>query len=756
MATFHVAPGVYVNEIDLTLSVGAVSTTDAALAGPMRWGPVDERVLVSKESELVSRFGKPTNFNAETWFTGASFLAYSTRLHVSRAANTTGVSPVVTADVEAANVIVELASGNTSELSAGLILVGSSNTAVVAFGVVNAIINATAFDFVSSSSAAGSGSGVTLQFASNTAFTAVSNTGTVANLSGQIVKNEEHYETIAGTFDSDVQFVARYPGALGNGLRVSVCGNSTGYTTTINLASATYGTNTNFTVETNSNTLTIVLTAASQSAANTAADAFVALINVNDILELGNTVVGTQLMKITAIDSYTSNSTAAIITVHLEDTFKLVSNVAYGKTTSSNTLTRYWEFYNKIDKAPDQSQYVADFGNTSAKDELHVIVVDDKGKFTGVPGTVLEVYESVSRATDAKAIDGEANFWRTVINDRSQYIWAVNALSGGTENTAINIATATLDVSSHAFVLGNDGADEQNLPIGLFADAYDLFASAEDVDISLIMTGRASNSTLPNYLVDNIADVRKDCVVFISPRKSDVVNNKGFEGTSTVTFRNLLRASSYAFMDNNYKYMYDRYNDVYRWIPMNGDTAGLCARTDETNDPWWSPAGFNRGKVKNVIKLAYNPRKADIETLYKADVNSFVTFNGQGTVLYGDKTMLGKQSAFSRINVRRLFITLEKAISTAARFSLFEFNDVFTRNRFLNMVNPYLRTVKAKRGMYGFLAKCDEDNNTAAIIDNNEFVGDIIIKPSRSINAVTLNFVAIGTDVQFSEIEGQF
>jgi phage tail sheath protein FI len=287
-----------------------------------------------------------------------------------------------------------------------------------------------------------------------------------------------------------------------------------------------------------------------------------------------------------------------------------------------------------------------------------------------------------------------------------------------------------------------------------------LFASAEEVDVSLILQGKAvgsaNNAQLANYIIDNICESRKDCVAFISPAKTNVVSNAGNESTSMVGFRNASRSTSYAVLDSGYKYQYDKYNDVYRYIPLNGDTAGLCVRTDDTRDPWFSPAGFNRGQIKNIIKLAYNPDKANRDILYKANINPVVTFPGQGTVLYGDKTMLTKPSAFDRINVRRLFIVLEKAIATAAKYTLFEFNDEFTRAQFKNLVEPFLRDVQGRRGIYDFKVVCDSTNNTGEVIDRNEFVGDIYIKPAKSINFIQLNFVAVRTGVEFSEIVGQF
>jgi len=304
---------------------------------------------------------------------------------------------------------------------------------------------------------------------------------------------------------------------------------------------------------------------------------------------------------------------------------------------------------------------------------------------------------------------------------------------------------------------GSDDAESVIAPAKIMT-AYDKFASAEDIDISLVLGGRAtggSGQLVANYIIDNICEYRKDCVAFVSPNNTDTVNVPGQELTKLKTFRNLLRASSYAVLDSGHKYQYDKYNDVYRWVPLNGDIAGLCVRTDSVRDPWFSPAGFNRGNIKNIVKLAYNPDKADRDELYKVDINPVVNFPGQGVVLFGDKTLLGRPSAFDRINVRRLFIVLEKAIATAAKSALFEFNDDFTRASFRNLVEPYLRDIQGRRGIYDFRVVCDTTNNTPEVIDRNEFRGDIYIKPARSINFIQLNFVAVRTGVEFEEIVGR-
>jgi hypothetical protein len=409
------------------------------------------------------------------------------------------------------------------------------------------------------------------------------------------------------------------------------------------------------------------------------------------------------------------------------------------------------------------------FGNTAAVDGVHVVIVDEGGKFTGTPGSILESYANLSRATDGKTSTGSVNYYKTVLNNTSRYVWAVNDRSLAVSNTALNLtSSAKNNVYNINFRNGSDGYTEDAPPLSVVTTAYDQFSSAEDVDISLILAGKplggsatsggqtVENFQLANYIIDNICETRKDCVVFVSPDDMVVTSNYNNEAISTVNWRNVLHDSSYAVVDSGYKYMYDRYNDVYRYIPMNGDIAGLCARTDNNRDPWWSPAGFNRGQIKNLVKLRWNPRKADRDILYKNGINPVVTFPGQGTVLYGDKTLQSKPSAFDRINVRRLFIVLEKAISTASKFTLFEFNDEFTRAQFKNLVTPYLRDVKGRRGITDFWVVCDSTNNTPERVDRNEFWGDIYIKPARSINFIQLNFVAVRSGVQFSEIVGKF
>jgi phage tail sheath protein FI len=418
-----------------------------------------------------------------------------------------------------------------------------------------------------------------------------------------------------------------------------------------------------------------------------------------------------------------------------------------------------WAYRTQFTATPNTSTYVASKGNSNANDEMHIVVVDEDGLISGTANTVLEKYAFVSKASDAKDDSGNSNYYKNVIAAQSQWIhWLAHPASanlgsgtawGSTANaSAFKTTTANLTFSLSG---GTDG----NVGVSQITTGWDLFKNAEAVDISLVVTG-TGNTTIASYVVSNIVETRKDCVAFISPTKASVVNNPTNEAAAAVAFRNGLTSSSYAVIDSGYKYQYDKYADLYRWIPLNGDIAGLCVRTDTERDPWFSPGGLNRGVIKNVIKLAWNPTKTERDTLYVAGINPVVSFPGEGTVLFGDKTMLSKPSAFDRINVRRLFIVLEKAISRAARFSLFEFNDQFTRAQFVAIVEPFLRDVQGRRGITDFRVVCDETNNTGQVIDSNQFIGDIYIKPARSINFIQLNFVAVRTGVSFNEVVGSF
>ena len=402
---------------------------------------------------------------------------------------------------------------------------------------------------------------------------------------------------------------------------------------------------------------------------------------------------------------------------------------------------------------PGTSDFVSSAGG--ANDEIHIAVVDAGGLFTGTKNTVLETFPFVSKASNAiKSNDGSTNYYKQVIFNNSNYIYAVDPADySNTTSTWGTTGTTSFGSINPKMINYTLSAGTDELPTdGIVCAGYNLFNNKETVDISLLLTG-AANTTIQQYVMD-IAKSRADCVAFISPPSATVINNAGNESAGITSWVNGLTPSSYVVADSGWKYQFDIYNNVYRWIPLNGDIAGLCVYTDNIRDPWYSPAGFNRGTIKNAIKLAWNPTKTYRDAIYSVGVNPVASFPGNGVTLFGDKTLQAKPSAFDRINVRRLFIVLEKAIAKAAQYSLFEFNDEFTRAQFVALITPYLRDVKGRRGITDFRVVCDETNNTAQVIDSNQFVGDIYIKPARSINFIQLNFIAVGTGVEFLTVVG--
>lgn len=583
-------------------------------------------------------------------------------------------------------------------------------------------------------------------------YNAVANTGVVTSTQ---IKNLDGYEALVGDMPANALYFAKYPGAAGNSLRVSVCDNATSFRSTVGVPSNANNTvEFDFNVGTYSGTLKVTNSAGANTDAGTDITAILDTIQVGDILTVGNNQVGVQNVQVSSKSSpvYISNG---VVTA----TITLASRIATNSNVAQTTVTRQWEFYNLVDAAPATSTFASNVG--ASGDELHIVVVDQAGKFTGTKGAVLETFQGLSRGTDAQAEQGGSNYYASVINKSSQYLWWAGDRAGAASNTTSNVVPSTNPSPlSATMVGGTDSASESTISVASVTNAYDVFADAESINVSLIMAGKSLGGTsgeqVPNYIIDNITNARKDCIAFISPPQAAVVQNKGNEDDDVVAFRNLLPSTSYAVLDSGYKYMYDKYNDKYRWVPLNGDIAGLCAYTDKTRDPWWSPAGFNRGQIKNVVKLAWNPNAAARDDLYSAGINPVVSFPGNGVVLYGDKTLQTKSSAFDRINVRRLFIVLEKAISTAAKFTLFEFNDSFTQAQFRNMVEPYLRDIQGRRGIYDFKVVCDGTNNTPQVVDSNSFIGDIYIKPEKSINFIRLNFVAVASGVNFSEVVGSF
>jgi hypothetical protein len=609
---FSVSPSVTIREVDATAVIPAISSTQAAIAGPFLWGPELEPVLVTSEADLVARFGKPTSFNAETFFVAADFLAYSNALYVTRVAENATI-----------------ASANNSP------------------------------------------------------------------------------------------FEAKHKGSLGNSLEVSYVTSADAYSKLlIDLAQDGIAA----TIEFNGNELSF--TSEEEISENE--------ITANDIIRLGNNSVGYQDMRVASF----------VVTGPVEDVYTYALTFANRYTLATEdaltlTVERRWKYFSTVDGAP-------------APNSIHIVVADRDGKISNLAGTVLEVFENVSTVENARLEDGTSNNYKVVIENRSTWI-----------DPVFDEDVVNSDAPYYFFFEdGEDGLGENTTPqisFGKLAGGYDTFKNSEELDIAFVLQGKArggaNNTGLANYIIANICDTRKDCVLFISPSLADAVTpiNPNDKLNAIVNFRNQLQNSSYWFMDSGYKYRYDKYNDLYRWVPLNGDMAGLWARVE----PWESAAGYRRGIIKNVIKLAFNPNKEQRDVLYGRDVNPVISQAGQGTLLFGDKTGLGLPSAFNRLNVRRLFIVLEKAIATTSRIFLFEFNDEFTQTQFKNLVEPLLRDIQGRRGIIDFRVVSDSTVNTPDVIDRNIFRGNIFIKPARSINFIELTFIATRTGVEFDEIVGQ-
>jgi hypothetical protein len=775
---FQVSPGVQVTEKDLSLVIPQVAASVGATAGLFRWGPAEQPITVTNEGELAATFGRPTgvnNFVVRSFLTAANFLSYSSNMIVVRA----------------------LPSTSYNAASEGAITAGSDN-------------------YVVSGYYAG---------------------GTSAENAIQI-KNDNEYVNDYSNEPTSItsMFVAKYPGELGNSLKVSMADadsfstasdaitfqealldsgdsavnvtTSSTSSTTITIDSAYDGTlavgDLLYVENAGGDGLTFIGTVATTYSSGTsitlAANATVTLsAATRPLYKVTNKIFGTDLDKKIVKNSTSVRFGSKILgqvsaVSSTEATLKVTvgsvlttSEIAGNDETGATTAAYRWEYFDEFVTAPGQSLYAESKGYAALKDEVHIIVVDETGTISGVVGQVLEKYTSVSKLSDAVKSDGESLYYKSVVNRSSNWIrfmrhaddiinaswlnassasaWGASYSAGALGSNTVMTTLKTPYVRSlRAGANGFDASTSAHTAsvITALQDAFDVFANTEEVDVGLICLGEVE-STVAKYVIQNIAEVRKDCIAFFSAvidsGSALTVATKSADIASLVNYRTAASnsvniSSSYAVLDSGYKYQYDKYNDQYLYVPLNGDIAGLCARTDFAADPWFSPGGFNRGQIKNVVKLAYNPSQADRDTLYKNGINPVATFPGQGTVLFGDKTMLSRPSAFDRINVRRLFIVLEKAISTAAKFQLFELNDTFTRAQFKNLVEPFLRDVQGRRGVTDFRVVCDDTNNTGEVIDRNEFVADIFIKPARSINFITLNFVAARTSVNFDEIGG--
>jgi hypothetical protein len=531
------------------------------------------------------------------------------------------------------------------------------------------------------------------------------------------------HDATANSIAESTNFKAKYPGELGNSLEVSHV-TPGDYQEDIAAVGDLLGT-----ITFNSNTITFSATTAS-GVANTIADSF----TVNDVLRIGNDSVGYQELFVSNVGSATVDGANTQVAISFTNKYTLSE-----LDLADLKVERKW-------------RYSSLFGAAPTAGHLHIIVKDEAGAITGVAGTILETYPNVSTTAGAKLTDGTANYYKAVLENRSAWIEA---------------QTATIDASIAATGYeslsgGADSSSESTIGLGALATAYDLFADPKELDIAFVLQGKGTttmsgglptHANLANYIVSNIIDNRRDCVAFLSPPKEAVVDlaAPNSKVNAAIAYRNQVQSSSYWFMDSGYKYRYDKYNDVYRWVPLNGDIAGLASRTES----WESPAGYRRGIIKNVVKLAFNPNKTQRDLLYGSNINPVISITGQGILLFGDKTGQGFASAFDRINVRRLFITVEKAIATAAEQFLFEFNDEFTRTQFKNIVEPFLRDIQGRRGIIDFRVISDETVNTPDVIDQNIFRANIFIKPARSINVIELTFVATRTGVEFDEIVGQ-
>lgn len=816
--SFQLSPGVIVREFDLTQIIPQVATSGAAIVGAFEWGPLGKFSYVSDEEALVRQFGKPTDDNFGYWFCAKNFLDYSRNLKVVRvvgegAQNSydSTASPATTLMIENINDWQDnhsIPSGNDWGQFAG------RYPGVVADGVEIHIVDEDTFSAVQSTEITSEGSGYTTvdDHDAVVTFTAPFDGGTTATGTLVVVGDAVTGITITeagsgyrnppeitipapttstGTLaTADLTFAdealdafavtlggAGYDGTetiavdapnLANATASVIVTQTAGVIDTVTLEDAGFGYvdsttigipggNSDATVD-----ITVVAGAVTAVVLNAAGTGYT---DQEEVLDAPTLVVGQATASLTIV-------AGAVTAINVDtpgygydgaESFTIDPPI----TTTEEIATadaNLWMYYDQFLTIPKTTAYTE--GKSGSNDGLHVILIDAQGSVTGNKGEVLERYAFCSKAKDATYDDGTSAYYPYVLRDRSQYVWfgnfpdGMDSGPGAWGNLAQDRDFESL-TAPVAVILAN-GANGSNPSNNELIPGWDLFNNIEEIDIGLLISGPADR-VLQNYIIQNIAEFRKDCVAFISPEAlnsggvgTGVINNKDRELDALMTQRNVLPSSSYGVFDCNWKYQFDTYNDTFRWVACNGDIAGLCARTDETRDPWWSPAGFNRGDIKNTVKLAWNPNRTDRDEMYPNSINPVVSMFGEGTLLYGDRTMLTQPSAFDRINVRRLFIVLEKAIAKAAKYLLFEFNDTFTRLRFKQMVEPYLRDIQGRRGIYDFNVVCDETNNTPFVIDNNAFVGDIYIKPARSINFITLNFVATGTGVIFDEIIGQF
>tara|TARA_Y100001963_G_scaffold159654_1_gene264343 strand:+ start:2022 stop:4043 length:2022 start_codon:yes stop_codon:yes gene_type:complete len=582
----------------------------------------------------------------------------------------------------------------------------------------------------------------------------------VASGSAILIRDTDHYQASFAAGEASVgEWAARTAGTHGNGIGISVCPSGQAFE---------QGLSSNNRVNDNSTAIgdtTIVVDDVDASGFAIGVGDLISFSSADNATITNHTdLAGHEGIEyeVTAI-----NTGSNVVTFKKKDDPNGAGLAAV--VADDSYIRRRWRFYDLFDGAPGTSAWATDNGRGTG-DELHVAVYDTTGDITGYDvdtngnrtNGVMETFANLSKNPVAKTAQGGGNYYPDVIYRMSEYVYWMDHNSGGTNWGTDTTSAYTSVVVPTASTLAS-GTDDYAVTAGELNLGYDKFSDTESLDINLVIGGPSSGvgdtaSDMDTHvtMLTDLVEKRKDCVAFASPYRAATVNvvSNITQADNVIEAFDLCPSSSYVVYDSGYKYMYDKYNDVYRFVPMNGDTAGLCANADKVADPWFSPAGYNRGGVRGAIKLSFNPTQTERDRLYRARINPVVNFPGQGVVLFGDKTALSKPSAFDRINVRRLFLVLEKAIATAAKYQLFEFNDEFTRAQFRNLVEPFLRDVQGRRGIFDFKVVCDGTNNTGEVIDRNEFIGDIYIKPARSINFITLNFIAVRTGVAFSEVGG--